>query len=277
MSMNLQDITLQSADGRLQASNDNGRLIAPILCLNRQPVAEDAQGFDNVLVFVDSDSTLHVHPLIINLNEENNYFQSLYIQTEGKWSISGVVNEFIRLESSSGQLEGIGNARIDVTKAPTLVSPGGYSCQFQITLANADGTTVTVQVFLTVNVPLTVDGRGNGQTLTINLNAANNYTETLTIIRDREWSVENVNTNMINVSPMSGNGQGLPDFASTLTVTKSPILTPSTTATTVSTTFQVVSLFQRVNVVVNITMPALTITGEFIDPLPGTNPIYIYI
>jgi hypothetical protein len=169
-------------DGTLVARNDNGHLTEPILFLNRQPVPEDAQGWDRVLVFVDGDGTINVHPTIIQLNEENNYFQSLYIQGEGKWSISGVVEEFIRLESSSGQLEGIGNARIDVTKASTLVTQGGYSCQFFITLANADGTMITVQVFITVNVPLTVDGRGNGQTLTINLNVANNYTETLAVI-----------------------------------------------------------------------------------------------
>ena len=90
---------------------------------------------------------------------------------------------------------------------------------------------------------------------------------------------------MINVSPMSGNGQGLPDFASTLTITKSPNLTPSTTATTVSTTFHVVSLFQRVIIIVNITMAALTITGEFVDPrfdegevgAIGNDNLYIYI
>jgi len=283
MTTNLQDITLQSMDGTLVARNDNGHLTEPILFLNRQPVPEDAQGWDRVLVFVDGDGTINVHPTVIHLNEENNYFQSLYIQGEGKWSISGVVEEFIRLESSSGQLEGIGNARIDVTKAPTLTTQGGYSCQFLITLANADGTTVTVQVFITVNVPLTVGGRGNGQTLTINLNEANNYTQTLTIVRDREWSLENVDNSRITVSPTSGNGADLPNFASTLTVAKSPTLTPSTTAITVSTTFQVVSLHQRVNVVVNITMPALTITGEFVDPrsgevgVTGTGNLYLYL
>jgi len=280
---NLQDITLQSMDGTLVARNDNGHLTKPILFLNRQPVPEDAQGWDRVLVFVDGDGTINVHPTVIVLNEENNYFQSLYIHGEGKWSISGVVEEFIRLESSSGQLEGIGNARIDVTKAPSLITQGGYSCQFLITLANADGTVITVQVFITVNVPLTVGGRGNGQTLTINLNEANNYTQTLTVIRDREWQLENVDSNRINVSPASGNGADLPNFASTLTVTKSPSLRPTTTTQTVSTTFQVVSLFQRVNVTVNITMPAVTITGEFVDPRPGevgvtgNENVYIYL
>jgi hypothetical protein len=276
--MTLQDITLQSADGVLVATNENGHLTYPMLHLNRQPVPEDAAGFDRVLVFVDGDGTITVTPTIIELNEENNYFQSLYIQGEGQWSISGITTDFIQLDSSSGQLEGVGNARIDVTKAPTLTTPGGYTGQFIVTLANAEGTTRTILVFITVNLPMTVGGRGNGQTLTINLNAANNYTETLTIIRDREWQLENVDNSRITVSPTSGNGAELPDFASPLTVRVSPNLT----TTTATTTFQVVSLFQRVNVTVNI---VITITGEFVDPrfdegevgVTGDEAVYLYL
>ena len=267
MSVNLQDISLQSTDGTLVARNESGHLTYPMLFLNRQPVPEDAQGWDRVLVFVDGDNTIRVSPSVIELNEENNYFQSLSIQGEGYWSISGVVGEFIQLDSSSGQLEGVGNARIDVTKAPSLTSPGGYSCYFVITLANAEGTQIQIPVYIIVNVPITVNAKKNGETLTINLNQANNYTELLTIIRDREWTTENVDTNIINVSPVSGNGAELPDFADTLTVTKSPNMA----MTTATTTFQVVSLHQRVNVTVNVT---LTITGEFVD---GNTNVYIYI
>ena len=277
MTTNLNDITLQSTDGTLVARNENGHLVYPMLHLNRQPVPEDAQGWDRVLVFVDGNNTIQVHPAILNLNEENNYFQPLYIQGEGKWSIAGVVEEFIQLDSSSGQWEGIGNARIDVTKAPSLTEPGGYSCQFLVSIADVDGTVHAILVYITVNVPLVVNDKKNGETLTVNLNAANNYTELLTIIRDREWTLENVDSSIVNVSPTSGNGTDLPDFASTLTVTKSPNLT----TTTATTTFQIVSLYQRVNVIVNIT---LTITGEFIDPLPGeegasggTDNLYIYL
>jgi hypothetical protein len=261
-------------DGTLVATNDNGHLIEPILFLNRQPKPSDAQGWDRVLVFVDGNNTIQVHPPVINLNEENNYFQSLTIQGEGKWSISGVVDEFIRLESSSGQMTGVDNARIDITKAPTLTTQGDYSCFFMVTLAQVDGTETRVPVYLTVNVPLKVNGKGTGETREINLNATNNYSQTLTIIRDREWSLENVDTGKINVSPTLGNGAELPDFADTLIITKSPSLT----TTTATTTFQIVSLFQRVNVKVNIT---ITMTGEWVDPRPdeegvtGTENLYL--
>jgi len=276
MSTNLQDITLQSADGVLVATNDAGHLIYPMLHLNRQPTPDDARGWDRVLVFVDGDGSLRVSPAAINLNEENNYFQSLYIEAEGKWTISSVVAEFIQLESSSGQLEGVGNARIDITKAASLTTRGEYSCFFMVSLDNVDGTEIRVPVYITLNVTMRVNGRGNGETLTINLNNANDYTQLLTIIRDREWTLENVNTNIINVSPMSGNGSDLPDFTSTLTVTKSPSLT----TTTATTTFQIVSLFQRVNVTVNITV---TVTLGFVDPRPGeegvtgASNLYLYL
>jgi len=275
MSTNLQDITLQSADGVLVATNDAGHLVYPMLHLNRQPTPDDARGWDRVLVFVDGDGSLRVHPAAIELNEENNYFQSLYIEAEGKWSISGVIAEYIQLDSSSGQLEGVGNARIDITKAVSLTTRGEYSCFFIVSLDNVDGTEIRVPVYIVLNVPLRVNNRGNGETLTINLNNANDYTQLLSIIRDREWTLENVNTNIINVSPMSGNGSDLPDFTSTLTVTKSPSLT----TTTATTTFQIVSLYQRVNVTVNITV---TVTLGFVDPRPGeagatgNNPIYLY-
>jgi len=262
MSTTLQDITLQSMDGVLVASNEAGHMTYPMLHLNRQPTPEDARGWDRVLVFVDGDGSLNVSPMAIDLNEENHFFQSVFIQAEGRWTITRVVDEFIQLESSSGQMAGVGHAQIDVTRTPTLTVPGEYTCFFDITLGDADGTHVRIPVFITVHVPMTVNGRRHNETLTLTLNQANAYTELLTIVRDREWAVENVNTNIINVSPLSGNGQDRHDFASTFTVTRSPNLT----GTTATTTFQVVSLFQRVNVTVNI---AVTMTAEFVDPRPG--------
>ena len=173
-------------------------------------------------------------------------------------------------------LDRLPNARIDITKAATLITRGEYTCSFTIVLTGMEGSEIRIPVYINLNVPLTVNGTGNNGTLTINLNQSNNYTELLTIIRDREWTLENVDTGKINVSPANGNGQDLPGFSSTLTVTRSPDLS-STTATAA---FQIVSLFQRVNVIVNIT---ITATLEFVDPLPneagvtGTENLYLYL
>jgi hypothetical protein len=252
MSTNLQEITLQSADEVLAAKNEAGHLTYPMVHLNRQPTADDARlwdamGFDRVLVFVDGDGSLRINPAVIELNEENSYFQSLYIYAEGLWEIEDVIGEYIQLESSSGQMEGVGNARLDISKAPLLTAQGGYSCFFTVALASVDGSEIRIPVYINLNVPLTVNGMGNNGTLTINLNQSNNYTQLLTIIRDREWRLANVDTGKINVSPSGGNGQDLPGFASTITITKSPNLSATT-----ATTFQVVSSFQSVDVTVNL-------------------------
>jgi len=229
-----------------------------------------------LLVLIDGGGGIDVSPTVVYLNEENNYHQSVYLMGEGAWSISGVT-EHINLTSSSGQLSGVGNARIDVTKTVSLVEQGGYSTFFTVT--NSNGTEIRVDVYITVSQPLTVNGTGNGGTINITLNQGNNYTETLTIIRDREWIVEGVDINKINVSPTSGNGAELPGFASTFTVTKSPLLT-TTSATTY---FDIVSGEQRVRVNITIT---LTITLEFVDPrfdvnevgvTAATENLYLYV
>jgi hypothetical protein len=276
MTTTLQDITLQSLDGVIEATNDNGHLVAPILFLDRAPVPEDMQGRDRVLVFVDGDESSILTPAAIILNEENNFFQSLSIETSLHWSIRNIDNEKIVIESSSGQMEGVGHARIDVSKIAALTAQGTHTCTFDILFTDAVDTVTTIPVTMVINVPLKVNDKKVNETLTINLTSANNYTEFLTIIRDREWFLENVDESVISVSPKEGNGSNLPEYKSILTVTKSPLLAK----TTASTSFQVVSLFQRINVKITIT---LSITGEFVDPLDGeegvtgTDNLYIYI
>jgi len=277
MTTNINDITLQSTDGVLVARNEQGHLTYPMLFLDREPIPSDVQGWDRVLVLIDSDGGMSVSPTVIELTEENNSFQSLSIQGEGAWSISGVTDELIQLESSSGQMAGVGNARMDITKAAGLTGQGGYSTFFTVT--NSNGTEIRVDVYITVNRPMTVDGTGNGGTLNITLNQGNNYTQTLTILRDREWTAEGIDTNIINVTPTSGSGANMPDFISTLTVTKSPLLTaPGTTTTTLT----VVSGYQTVYVTVTLIIP---VTADWDDPISGnseagvtgTGNIYLYL
>jgi len=270
MSTNINDITLQSTDGVLRARNNEGNLIYPMLFVEDESELNNpniAQGFDSVLVVVDGDGSMDIDPTVIHLTEENNYFQSLYMRGEGAWTIRGADASsniaYAHLDSSSGQMMGVGDVRIDVTSLVT--TPGEYTSSFVVVLSN--GTEITIPVTITVSQQLTVNGRTDS--VTINLNAGNNYTETLSVVRDREWTVENVDTNKIIVTPTSGNG------AATLTVTKSPNLSSSTATTT----FQVVSFYQRVDVTVNIT---ITATGRWLDPLPnepgviGTDSIYLY-
>ena len=94
------------------------------------------------------------------------------------------------------------------------------------------------------------------ETLEITLSNDNHYH--LEIIRDRHWYLEDVEENMIIVSAMEGDGSGKPNFISPLVLTKA-----ANVLILAMTTFQVVSVHQRVNVVV--TIDAVEITRNWID------------
>ena len=381
MTTNLQDITLQSMDGVLVARNEQGHLAYPMLHLDREPVPEDAQDWDRVLVFVDGKTRSTISPTVIVLFEENNFSQSLDIQTGGAWTISGIANSLIRVD----KITGTGNAAINVTKAPSLVEPGIYFCSFTVSITGAVASETSIQVYLfigsgsigtstvsptsitltesnnfsqtltiqsddewfvanvnteriqiasnqmqgvgnapievkkaasltasgdytsafaiifpgttgsavilvdiVVSVPLAVRYNNttarHGETLTVNLTAPNYPPQYLYITRDRAWSLEEVDTSKITVSPTSGSGG---TYEQSVSISKPSSLTVEGL---VSTTFRVVSgttgsgttgsADQYVEIIVNI-IPQ--ITGEFVDPrdgevgVTGTAPVYIYI
>ena len=83
------------------------------------------------------------------------------------------------------------------------------------------------------------------ETLEITLSNDNHYH--LEIIQDRHWHLEDVEENMITVSAMEGDGSDKPNFISPLVLTKA-----ANVLTSAMTTFQVVSVHQRVDVVVTI-------------------------
>jgi len=285
MSTNISDITLQSTDGTLVARNSAGNLTYPMLFLDREPVSSDAQGWDKVLVFIEGDGGIDVSTMTVTLNEANNYFQSIYLTGDGAWTLSGGVEDWLDITSSSGQMEGVGGARIDFAKRSAFNTLGAFSCTVTITLANSSGEEKQILVNLVVSVPLKVQDETNsavnGETLNITL-ASPSYTKNLMVIRDLEWHVENVNESLLAVSPTLGQGVS-PDFESTLTVTKSPFVKEQYSPQTLSTTFQVVSLFQTVTVSVTLNISAADVTLEFVDPLSseagvaGTGAVYIYV
>jgi len=275
------NITLQTIDGKHQAKNDGlGNLTAPIVFSDRQPTQSDLdmldeQGWDEVLFLVDNNGVLAVEPTSIILHEDNNYCQYIFIKGHGAWSISGVDAHLITLDSSTGLMAGSGDARIDVEAVPGLL-PGKYHCSFTVMLAN--GESVIVEVALDVSVPLTVNGEGNGKTVTLNLNADNNYTASLTVARDRNWEVSGVsNFGRIVVSPPAGDGVTLPPYTETVTVTKSPGFTEIGTHTPAA-SFDVVSSAYRVRVNVNIVILPPPFEHTFTDPpIISGEDIFIYI
>jgi hypothetical protein len=283
MSTNINDITLQSICKTLVAKNDgSGKLIYPEYFVQGQFTEEDAEflaelDFDNILIYIEGNE-ISVNPTEVYLHEVNNYFQRILLLGDGHWTISDIDEDYFGVESSTGQLEGIGNAWLDITKVLSLTAPGEYSRFFTITTGT--GLTITVNVHIDVSVPLSVNPT------TITLNEANNYTATVSVTRDRQWDVgAGTNPTYVIIAPMSGNGNG------EITVTKSPTLVNTSTSQnrTETATFQVVSNYQTVTITVSIVIPALPPppppTLAFVDPRPGTDevgatgtePLYLYV
>ena len=200
MSTNITDITLQSTDGTLVARNDNGHLTYPMLHLDREPVPEDAQGFEQVLVFVDGKTRSTISPTVIVLFEENGFAGSLDIQTWGEWSISGVNNSLIRVN----KMTGTGNTTINVTKASSFSELGFHACSFTISIAGAVVSETTIQVYIFIGGSSV--GTSTVSPTSITLDESNNHSQTLTIQSDEEWLIAGVNAEQITASRIQGTG-----------------------------------------------------------------------
>jgi hypothetical protein len=198
-------------DGTLVSRNEQGHLTEPMLFLDREPVPEDAQDWDCVLVFVDGKTRSTITPTTLVLFEENEYFQSLHIQTGGEWSISDVDHSLIRVTSASGtdstgtDRTGTGNAQINVTKAPSFNELGFHLSSFTISIAGAAVSETSIQVFLFMGGGSV--GMSDVSPTTIRLTEANNFSQTLTIQSDEEWLIAGVDTERIQID--SGSMQGV--------------------------------------------------------------------
>jgi hypothetical protein len=219
-----------------------------------------------------------VSPTTIRPTEANNFSQMLTIQSDEEWLIAGVDTGLIQIASE--QMQGVGNAQIEIKKADTLATSGDYASAFAVLFPETTGSAV-VLVEIVISIPLAVRHSSttarHGETLTVNLTAPNYSTQYLYITRDRAWSLEGVESSKITISPTSGNGSTYAGDSESVSISKPQGLTVEGLITT---TFRVVSFTQYVDVIVNI-IPQ--ITGEFVDPrageagATGTAPVYIYI
>ena len=202
----IKDITLQSMDGKLVARNEDGHLIYPMLHLDRDPVLEDTQGWEQVLVFVDGKTRSTISPTVIVLFEENGFLHPLEIQTGGDWSITGVDNSLIRVSQTSGT----GNALINVTKAPSFNESGIHQTAFTITIAGASASETSIHVYLFMG-----GGGSDINQVSITLNEVNDYSQPLGIPMAGEWQAVGVNESLIRLTnQMDG-----------ILITKAPTLT----------------------------------------------------
>jgi hypothetical protein len=169
MTINPQDISLQSMDDILVAENEQGHLTAPLLFLQREAVPDDAEDFESVLVFSDGKTRAVIDSTILVLHKGNGWTQSLGIETGGAWTISGINEDYIWIDPEFR--EGVGDIQIDVQRASSLIDePGFHCCEFLLSIEGAVVSESVIHVFI-------FNGAGLGpiQRTSVTLDESNEY------------------------------------------------------------------------------------------------------
>jgi hypothetical protein len=176
-----------------------------MLFLDREPTPEDTQDWDQVLVFLEGSvkykpipGQSSISPTSVILFGENNFSQTLEIQSMEPWSISDV--------SPSIQVAQISEShQIVVTKDPALTELGIHSCSFTVALDGTIQTQKTIQVYVIIG-NIGIAGASSVTPKTIILNAENEYTQTLSIESDEDWMIVGVDSTKITIDQRSGSG-----------------------------------------------------------------------
>ena len=172
MSINPQDISLQSMDDLLVAENEQGHLIAPLLFLQREAGPDDAEDFESVLVFSDGKTRAVIDSTILVLHNGNGWTQSLGIETGGAWTISGINEDYVWIDPEFRK--GVGDIQIDVQRGSSLIDePGFHSCEFLLSIDGAVVSESVIQVFIFNG------GLGPIRRTSITLDESNDYEQAL--------------------------------------------------------------------------------------------------
>jgi hypothetical protein len=176
MTLNPENISLQSLDDLLAARNEQGHLTAPMLFLDREAVPDDAEDFGAVLVFSDGKTRAVIDSTILVLHKGNDYTQTLGIETGGTWTLSEINENYVFIDPE--QREGFGDVQIDVSRALAMQDvPGFHGCDFLLTIDGAVASEQVIHVFI-------FNGKGLGaiQHTSITLDENNDYEYTLAFL-----------------------------------------------------------------------------------------------
>jgi hypothetical protein len=185
-------------DDVLAARNEQGHLTAPLLFLNREAVPEDAEDWDAVLVFSDGKTRATINSTVIILYKDNDFTQTLEIETGGAWSISGVDENRVFIDPD--QMQGTGSVQISIHKAPEYDVSGLSSCAFTLSIDGAVVNEKVIRVYI-------FNGGGFGAPHSIILNEVNQYSEVLNIPVPAEYETDGVSVDYFTVAE-STEGQG---------------------------------------------------------------------
>ena len=261
-------------DDVLECKNIGGDMVANIQFIDRTPELEDLGQFDRVLFFVTGKikgGIGNIRRTEVLLNEENDY-QDLHPAHR----IVGVFEE-AGYDTSRFRYS-LDKDGITFSKSTQLSAPGTYETVFA--LIGEDWAEIYV-VTIVITVPLRITHSGtnygtnhtHGQTATLDLTAAN-APQRIRVYGNRPWTLEGVESDKINVSPLLGEGN---DYYYD-TITLNPV---GTITGPKQTTFRILAETRWVDVVVNLRPP---LTFNFVNPREGeagapegTDPVYIYL
>ena len=266
-------------DDVLEARNENGHLKANILFTEegQNLTVEDMDGFERILCFhkgkMIGGGTANIRRTEVVLTEENDYTETHPLrELEGEYETIGLHTEWIKPPV-------LGDGTITIEKAANLTTPGTYKTAFGF--FGEDWAEIFV-VTIVVTVPLRVHYNSvdttHGKTVTVNLTAPNYSTQYLYVYGSRPWTLENVETAKITVSPLSGSGYNYEWDSAVIYISKPSALAVDEFMTT---TFRIQAGTRWIDVVVNLHPPN---TFHFVDPREdepgapaGNEPVYIYL
>ena len=185
------DIEVRSADNLLISKNNHGEITYPIIHLNREPVKDDFQDFENVLAIINRPTYFTFNPAPLIFTSGNGFSHFAYISSNAHWIVSSIpdyiqiVREGRIITSGNGTLSF--NIHVDTSK----LSPGIYN-EYIIFENTASGDEIHVPLMIDVDVPLTVNEESEVVNIVFYRDADAQYdSEELRIVRDRYWQFAN--------------------------------------------------------------------------------------
>jgi len=188
----ISDIEVRSADNLLVSKNDHGVITTPILHLNREPVKEDFQNFENVLAIVNRPTHFTFEPAPLFFNSQNGFSQYSYVSSNTHWRVKSKPDYIQIVREGRALAEGYGTLAFHVNVIRDDLQPGLYN-DYIIFEDVATGEEIHVPFQIDVDVPLTVNEQPEVVNLafSITLDTEPVTVHELRIVRDRYWRFVN--------------------------------------------------------------------------------------
>lgn len=249
----ISDIEVRSADKQLVSTNDHGIITLPILHLNREPVKEDFQNFENVLAIVNRPTHFTFEPAPLFFNSQNGYSQYSYVSSNTHWVVKSKPAYIQLVREGQSVEEGNGTLAFHVNVVDKNLPHGIYN-DYIIFEDTSTGEEIHVPFQIDVDVPLTVNEKSDKVTITFTRDdTTTTDSEQLRVVRDRYWHFTDFTGTYANYFTI-GRKDGSHNAVTTLSITPDFPVKDSTTTPTL--TFFAISNNYIVRIEVYVTVKA---------------------